>query len=349
MFAGKTTELINRVASVELASQRCLVLKYSRDVRYSQSAVATHNMRLHEAVPCHCFRPNLPKALKCDLIAIDEAQFFPDLIEFCGALAMRRKRVVVVGLDGTFQRRPFGRVPDLIPLCTSVEKLTAVCQETGEAAAFSHRKTSATKVELIGRNDIYSAASRTVMVGCQTVGDISLILGPRGAGKTAKLGKEVGDGPVYVKMLPTLGEISDCRHVGVDDAEDVEGVCEWADMMATADKRADAPGDIGARPEARASDAASPSLPVCPVGRGRDPDGWRRVRVKWHPIHRSCDRICLELIVRRWPAAGEVTGRTIRPEVRKSRIVGTEFRASIFLTETRPPMPPMGDGRGRAS
>jgi thymidine kinase len=65
MFAGKTTELINRVASMELASQRCLVLKYSRDVRYSQSAVATHNMRLHEAVPCDCLLPNLPKALKC--------------------------------------------------------------------------------------------------------------------------------------------------------------------------------------------------------------------------------------------------------------------------------------------
>jgi thymidine kinase len=115
MFAGKTTELINRVAHAELANQRCLVLKYSPDVRYSQSNVATHNLRFHAAVPCDHLLPNLPRALKCDVVAIDDAQFFPDLVEFCAALAMRRNRVVVAGLDSTFQRQPFGRVADLIP------------------------------------------------------------------------------------------------------------------------------------------------------------------------------------------------------------------------------------------
>jgi thymidine kinase len=237
MFARKTTELINRVAHAELANQRCLVLKYSRDVRYLQSNVAAHNLRFHAAVPCNHLLPNFPLALKCDVVAIDEVQFFPDLVEFCAALAMRRNRVVVAGLDGTFQRQPFGRVADLIPLWASVDKLTAVCRETGEAAANSHRKTSATEVELIGGNDTYAAACRAVMVGRRTAGDISLILGPRGAAKTAKLRREVGDAPIYRSKLPTAEELADCSRVGVDDAEDVERVCEWAETMANTGKR----------------------------------------------------------------------------------------------------------------
>ena len=237
MFAGKTTELINRVVKAERSNQWCLVLKYCRDVRYSQSNVATHDLQMHAAVPCDRLLPILPTALDCDLVAIDEGQFFPYLMEFCEALATRGKRVVVAGLDGTFQRRPFGHIPELIPLCASVYKLTAVCRETGEAAAFSHRRTSATEIELIGGSDIYAAACRAVMVGSRTAGDISLILGPRGAGKTAKLRKEVGDGPIYMNRLPTIDEIAGCVRIGIDGAENIEGVCEWADTMANAGKR----------------------------------------------------------------------------------------------------------------
>jgi hypothetical protein len=45
------------------------------------------------------------------VIAIDEAQFFGDLVEFCAAAADEEaKHVIVAGLDGDFQRRRFGQV-----------------------------------------------------------------------------------------------------------------------------------------------------------------------------------------------------------------------------------------------
>lgn len=45
------------------------------------------------------------------VIAIDEAQFFGDLVEFCAAAADDdAKHVIVAGLDGDFQRRRFGQV-----------------------------------------------------------------------------------------------------------------------------------------------------------------------------------------------------------------------------------------------
>ena len=45
------------------------------------------------------------------MIAIDEAQFFPDLLDFCTSAADEdSKRVIVAGLDGDFQREKFGQV-----------------------------------------------------------------------------------------------------------------------------------------------------------------------------------------------------------------------------------------------
>ena len=44
-------------------------------------------------------------------IAIDEAQFFPDLLEFCLEAAENdNKLVVIAGLDGDFRRKKFGQV-----------------------------------------------------------------------------------------------------------------------------------------------------------------------------------------------------------------------------------------------
>lgn len=43
MFSGKTTELIRRVRRYSIARQRCLVIKYAKDTRYSDDGVSTHD------------------------------------------------------------------------------------------------------------------------------------------------------------------------------------------------------------------------------------------------------------------------------------------------------------------
>ena len=88
-----------------------------------------------------------------DVIAIDEGQFYPDIAEFCDKLATdHTKQVLVSGLDGTFERKPFGNIHKLIPMSEKVHKLVAICQLCGEDASFSHRVKSENKeVELIGQ------------------------------------------------------------------------------------------------------------------------------------------------------------------------------------------------------
>jgi thymidine kinase len=75
-----------------------------------------------------------------DLVIIEEAQFFPDLYEIVLRLVeTNQKRVVVVGLDGDSERKPFGQILDLVPIADTVTKLTALCKRCndGSVALFS--------------------------------------------------------------------------------------------------------------------------------------------------------------------------------------------------------------------
>jgi len=47
--------------------------------------------------------------------------------------------VIIAALDGTFQRKPFGNILNLVPLAEQVTKLSAVCIECGREAAFTRR------------------------------------------------------------------------------------------------------------------------------------------------------------------------------------------------------------------
>lgn len=45
MFSGKSTELIRRIRRLTVASKKCLVVKYFRDVRYTKDfKISTHDM-----------------------------------------------------------------------------------------------------------------------------------------------------------------------------------------------------------------------------------------------------------------------------------------------------------------
>jgi len=74
--------------------------------------------------------------LKSEYILINEAQFYPDLVEF--VKEFKHKNIYVYGLDGDFKQQKMGYILDIIPLCDSVKKLKARCG-CGQEAIFSKR------------------------------------------------------------------------------------------------------------------------------------------------------------------------------------------------------------------
>lgn len=76
-------------------------------------------------------------------------------------MANRGKVVIIAALDGTFQRKEFGSILQLVPLAENVTKLSAVCVYCQKDAPFTMRISEETEVELIGGADKYVAVCRS--------------------------------------------------------------------------------------------------------------------------------------------------------------------------------------------
>jgi thymidine kinase len=79
-----------------------------------------------------------------EVILINEGQFFTDLYDIVVDMLIHKKKIYICGLDGDFERKKFGSILDLIPLCDKIQKLTSLCSlcKDGTSAIFSMRLTN---------------------------------------------------------------------------------------------------------------------------------------------------------------------------------------------------------------
>ena len=95
------------------------------------------------------------------VIAIDEAQFFTDLLEFVKKTERVDKTFIIAGLDADSNREPFGQLLWCIPLCDDVVKLKALDARNGAPAVFSRKKKKGSTGQVhIGGAEAYEAVSR---------------------------------------------------------------------------------------------------------------------------------------------------------------------------------------------
>lgn len=143
MFAGKSSAILSIVRRHEALGWSVFVITNAMDTRYSsEPMVVNHDRQMIPAVATSTLMPLLEHSDYKDskLVIIEEAQFFSDLVPFVKRVVdTDKKNCVVVGLDGDAERRPFGKVLDLIPLCDRVSKLTSMCKmcKDGTAAIFT--------------------------------------------------------------------------------------------------------------------------------------------------------------------------------------------------------------------
>ncbi len=161
MFSGKTEELIRRLKRAQFAKQKVEIFKPSLDTRYDERMVVSHDANEIRSTPVPA-AANIPIfADDCDVIGIDEAQFFDDeIVQVCNDLANRGIRVIVAGLDMDFKGNPFGPMPALMATAEYVTKVHAVCTRTGNLAQYSYRKVQGDKLVLLGETEEYEPLSR---------------------------------------------------------------------------------------------------------------------------------------------------------------------------------------------
>ncbi len=161
MFSGKTEELIRRLKRAQFARQKVEIFKPALDTRYDEEKVVSHDENEIRSTPVPA-AANIPiLADDCDVVGIDEAQFFDDeIVKVCNDLANRGVRVIVAGLDMDFKGNPFGPMPALMATAEYVTKVHAVCTRTGNLAQYSYRKKANDDLVLLGENEEYEPLSR---------------------------------------------------------------------------------------------------------------------------------------------------------------------------------------------
>ena len=161
MFSGKTEELIRRLNRALIARQKVEIFKPAVDKRYHEEKIVSHAEREIRSTPVQFASDILLLAGDCDVVGIDEAQFFDDaIVEVCNKLANSGKRVIVAGLDMDYEGKPFGPMPFLLAVAEFVTKVHAICAQTGELASFSFRLADDKSKVLLGEKDAYEARSR---------------------------------------------------------------------------------------------------------------------------------------------------------------------------------------------
>lgn len=165
MFSGKTEELIRRLRRAEMAGQNVEIFKPKIDTRYSEEDVVSHNNNAIRSTSVESPSEILLLGSNCDVVAIDEAQFFDEsIVDVANELANNGIRVVIAGLDMDFLGRPFGPMPSLMATAEYVTKVHAICKRTGNLANYSMRISENKDLVQLGETESYEAVSRRVFV-----------------------------------------------------------------------------------------------------------------------------------------------------------------------------------------
>lgn len=165
MWAGKSSTVLGTLRRYKSIGWNILVLTAAADTRYGTQMIVSHDQ---DKYPARSVKRLIPVIYdseydSAELIVIEEAQFLPDLYDFViVAVEKDNKHVICVGLDGDSDRKPFGDILRLVPLCDKLTKLTALCSDCkdGTAGLFSFYKNLKSVQVAVGASDHYEPLCR---------------------------------------------------------------------------------------------------------------------------------------------------------------------------------------------
>lgn len=155
MFSGKTSRLVEIYKQCKFCNIPVEVINHSIDDRYDDELMSTHDKIKIPCIKMSKIEDILKKIENVEVILINEGQFFDDLYENVKKMLEKGKKVYICGLDGDFERKKFGQILDLIPLCDKVTKLTSLCSicKNGTPGIFSKRISSEKEQTVVGSDN----------------------------------------------------------------------------------------------------------------------------------------------------------------------------------------------------
>ena len=156
MFAGKTTELINRLKST---NKKYLLVKPILDTRDIENKICTHDGLFETGIQVHRLLDVSKHLDDVSVLGVDEAQFFDSsIIEDLHEISSRGILIILAGLAKDYLNKPFGYMSKIIEMSNSVTWLKAKCHQCSLDATYSHRKQSYSENQVVvGDSEKYEA------------------------------------------------------------------------------------------------------------------------------------------------------------------------------------------------
>jgi len=155
MFSGKTSELLKIYNQCIFCNIPVIIINHSLDKRYHDSKISSHDKIMAPCLQSDNLTDlwnNNSMLQNCNVVLINEGQFFADLYKIVNLMLNLKKKIYIGGLDGDFERKKFGYILDLVPICDNIRKLTSLCSicKDGTAGIFSMRLSGEKEQTIIG-------------------------------------------------------------------------------------------------------------------------------------------------------------------------------------------------------
>jgi len=159
MKCGKTQKILDEAQKQQIAGKNIKVFKPKLDDRFSDAEVISRKGYRLDAVGIDCI--DEIKKYDADVYVIDEFQFLKgDLTELYN-LAQKGKKFFISGLNLTAERKPFGKMGDLLCMSDNVQMLTAVCENCrNDNAIYTYYKGENKTGDILVGDDCYMPVCR---------------------------------------------------------------------------------------------------------------------------------------------------------------------------------------------
>lgn len=152
MKCGKSQRIFNELKRQLIAGKDVKVFKPLIDDRSGINVIST---RAGNSIKANCIKDiSELQNYKADIFFIDEFQFLNGNVDIIQEMASNGKKFFIAGLNLTSERKPFGKMGDLMCIADTVEIMTSVCEVCKcDNAVFSYYKGEKNDDILIGDNE----------------------------------------------------------------------------------------------------------------------------------------------------------------------------------------------------
>lgn len=126
MKCGKSMQIINEFNRQLIAGKNAMIFKPKIDNRIGENIVGTRDGKKIEAN--NIVKIDELENYNADIFFIDEFQFLQGDVKVIEEMAGKGKKFYIAGLNLTSDKKPFGKMGDLLCIADNVNMMTSICE-----------------------------------------------------------------------------------------------------------------------------------------------------------------------------------------------------------------------------